>query len=407
MKLKYSSILVGLLLTVCFCSRAFAQNDVLPSYFNGITLEAARLLTANENSLTAEQLEYRKQTKTALEHLPAATIVRVVFDANTEPSEYIAALDYLRSLKLSDGKRKIYIMGELLDSDFIAQYRWECKKSEGCTVGENGESFHDYKTRINSYLAVLDKQVDIWEVGNEVNGEWADEGCVKKSDGGCFADNKEETDDSGKQGKSHPKRDVTAKKIAYATKQAIDKHKPIALTLIHQPECTTWDNNTMFDWTRNNLRPLINNYKIDYLLISYYEDNCDNGLQTIAPESSLTEEEKRNLSEKEKDQRRRDIYWTQTFKDLGNLFSKVDHVGFGEVGYSSDMKTCEKGDVMSYCKDGNGEPSGSKKTLLDRYYGMAVDNPKYIGGHFWWTAQEDITYSNFSKILEDYFNKHK
>ena len=38
---------------------------------------------------------------------------------------------------------------------------------------------------------------------------------------------------------------------------------------------------------------------------------------------------------------------------------------------------------------------------------MKVSNSKYIGGHFWWTAQEDITYPGFYSALEDYFKKHK
>jgi len=71
------------------------------------------------------------------------------------------------------------------------------------------------------------------------------------------------------------------------------------------------------------------------------------------------------------------------------------------------MKTCEGGDEMSFCKGGKGSPSGSKSVLLDRYYGMTVTNSKYVGGHFWWTAQEDITYGAFSTKLESYFKKHK
>jgi hypothetical protein len=401
MKIKKSSISVVAFLTFYICLSVIVRAENLPAHFNGITLDAAQLLTADERDLKPEEIEYRNRTKNVLESLPTRTIVRVVFDTNTEAGEYKSALDYLRSLKMPDGKRKIYIMGELLDSDFLAQYRWDCKKSEGCTKDEDGENFHDYKSRINSYLKDLDERVDIWEVGNEVNGEWVDEGCVKNPGDGCFSD--KDPRESGEAKKSKPERNITAKKIAYAVAQAVAKKKPIALTLIHQPECTTWDKNAMFVWTRDNLRSLINKYKIDYLLISYYEDNCDNGTQTIAPESSLTEAEKRTLSEKEKDQRRRDIYWTQTFNDLEKLFSKVDHIGFGEVGYSSDMKTCE-GDVMAFCKDG--VKAGLKLDLLNRYYGMRVNNPKYIGGHFWWTAQEDITYKDFYSSLADYFKKN-
>jgi hypothetical protein len=384
-----------LLLAVSSGSPAFAQDagrdERLPAWFNGITLDDVRHLTT-------------KQWK-ALEALETLTVIRVVFDADTEPELYVKALDDLRALTLKDDKktRKIYIMGEILDSDFLARYRWECKESEGCDKGEDpNRKYHDYKTRVDRYLDALHKQVDIWEVGNEVNGEWADEGCVKKSDGGCVSDVNKEKDAAGDKTKSVPNPLFTARKVWYALDAATKRKKPVALTLIHMPECTTWSRNTMFEWAGTNLRALINDYKIDYLLISYYEDNCDKGKKTIAPKSKLSEEENK-LPDKQKDQRRREIYWTKTFDDLQNLFAKVERVGFGEVGYSSDMKTCPGDDVLSYCK--KGRRAGSKLDLLNRYYGMKVNVPKYVGGHFWWTGQEDIGYEGFYSLMTKFFRK--
>ena len=374
-------------------SPTFAQlpgiDTHAPAWLNGITLDDVQ-------NLKTEQWD-------ALKALETVTVVRVVFDANTEPEQYVKALDDLRALRLKSDqeKRKIYIMGEILDSDDLARYRWECKESEDCFTGENRKhKFHDYKTRVTRYLEVLHKQVDIWEVGNEVNGEWADEGCVKKSNGDCITDLREEKDATGQRLKSVPNPIFTARKILYAIDAAKSKNKPVALTLMHQPECTTWDRNTMSEWARTNLRPLIDSYTIDYLLISYYEDNCDEGKRSIASEDELTREEK-TLPKKEREQRRRDIYWTRTFKELQGLFSKVRYVGFGEVGYSSDVKTCSD-DVLSYCKD---RRRGSKLELLSRYYGMKVNVPNYIGGHFWWNAQEDIAYSEFYSRMTGYFKQ--
>lgn len=381
-----------LLLLSCSCVRVFAQGarqaDAPPPWFNGITLE--------------DVLNLRKEQRDALDAIKTVVVVRVVFAANTEPEVYKTTLDDLRGLKLPDGQtRKVYIMGELLDSDFLARYRWDCKESEGCSKGEDRDSkYHDYKTRVDRYMTALDKQVDIWEVGNEVNGEWADEGCVKKSNDSCVSDVKEEKDATGKKTKSVPQPSLTAQKVAYALEVATGKGKPVALTLINQPECTTWDANTMFGWATANLRPLVNRYKIDYLLISYYEDNCDGGRKTIAPKKQLTKEERKKLSDSQQDQRRREIYWNKTFDDLQSLFSQVEHVGFGEVGYSSDMKTCAD-DVLSYCK-GNSR-AGSKLDLLNRYYGMNITNRTYVGGHFWWEAQEDIAYKGFYSPLTSFF----
>ena len=109
MKIKYSLVFTLLLIVFCFNLRAFAQLPVV--YFNGITLDDVRDLNTDQWN--------------ALKALPSKTIVRVVFNADTKPDEYKKALDDLHLLTLPDGKtQKIYIMGELLDSDFLARYLW-------------------------------------------------------------------------------------------------------------------------------------------------------------------------------------------------------------------------------------------------------------------------------------------
>jgi len=193
-----------LLLSLCFAVDTLAQGpqvaDALPRYFNGLTLEGP---------LTLDEQQWRK-----IEAIPTAVVIRIVFDKDTGPDKYISVLDRLHSLKFPDsGKRKIYLMGEFLDSDFLARYRWVCDRGTGCTADEDPSSqFHDYKTRIDRYLDVLDRYIDIWEVGNEVNGEWADEGCVKDSSDKCKYKKVD-----GKRVSVMPARpDITAEKIRYA-----------------------------------------------------------------------------------------------------------------------------------------------------------------------------------------------
>jgi hypothetical protein len=258
---------VTLLLLLCFAVETVAHGaqvaDSPPRYFNGLTLESP--LALNE------------QQWGKIEAFTTAVVIRIVFNKDTEPDRYVTVLDRLHSLKFSDsGRRKVYLMGELLDSDFLARYRWVCDRAAGCTADENPSAqSHDYKTRIDRYLDVLDKYIDIWEVGNEVNGEWADEGCIKDSGDKCKYKKVE-----GKRVSVVPARpDLTAEKIRYAIDKVKEKGKPVALTLIHQPECTTWDDNTMFEWARNNLRPKLDDVTINYLLISYYEDKCESGVE--------------------------------------------------------------------------------------------------------------------------------
>ena len=368
-----------LLLSHCFANETLAQEPQAtatpPLYFNGLTIESP---------LALDEQQWKK-----IEAIPTPVVIRIVFDKDTEPDKYISVLDRLYSLKFPDtGKRKVYLMGEFLDSDFLAKYKWVCDRGSGCTADEESSSrFHDYKTRIDRYLDVLDRFIDIWEVGNEVNGEWADEGCVKDSDDKCKYKKV-----AGRRVSVMPARpDLTAEKIRYAIDKVKEKGKPVALTLIHQPECTTWDDNTMFEWARNNLRPKLDDVTINYLLISYYEDNCDKGKKTI-------DEEPRGLP----DQNRRNLYWNRIFNQLADLFPHVEHIGFGEVGYSSDMETCRR-DELSFCKKGTNKVRGSKSVLLSRYYGMQVYNPKYVGGHFWWTAQQDMVDDRFYSALTSSF----
>ena len=51
-----------------------------------------------------------------------------------------------------------YIIGELVDSSDMTRY--------------TRQQYHD---RTAQYLSALGNQVDIWEIGNEVNGKWTGE----------------------------------------------------------------------------------------------------------------------------------------------------------------------------------------------------------------------------------------
>lgn len=83
----------------------------------------------------------------SLAHLAKKPTVRVVFDKDANPADYIPALRKLRSVS--------YIMGELLDSSHLHQFNTS-----------------QYRARAENYFDTLGKLVDIWEIGNEVNGSW-------------------------------------------------------------------------------------------------------------------------------------------------------------------------------------------------------------------------------------------
>jgi len=165
-----------------------------------------------------------------------------------------------------------------------------------------------YIQRTNDYLDTLGDRVDIWEIGNEINGEWL----------GNNAD--------------------VVSKMTQAYSIVKSRHKKAALTLYYNYNC--WENpqNEMFRWTLNNV-PQNMRDSLDYVLVSYYEDDCNN----YQPN------------------------WQRVFDSLHVIFPG-SKLGIGECG-------------TSY--------SNRKETYINRYYRMKITTPNYIGGYFWWYYKQD------------------
>ena len=112
-----------------------------------------------------------------------------------------------------------------------------------------------------------------------------------------------------------------------------------ALTLYYNQNCWEKADHEMFAWTAANV-PDRMKAGLDYVLISYYEDDC-NGLQ---PD------------------------WNTVFNRLATMFPN-SKVGIGECGTTK---------------------AASKATYIDRYYRMNVTAPRFIGGYFWWYFKQDM-----------------
>jgi hypothetical protein len=170
-------------------------------------------------------------------------------------------------------------------------------------------SVQQYLDRTSEYIDALADVVDIWEIGNEINGEWLGNTS-----------------------------DVVAK-MSGAFDLAKARGKTAALTLYYNQDCWSRAANEMFRWAQANV-PERMRQGLDYVLVSYYEDDC-NGLQ---PD------------------------WQKVFAQLASMFPN-SRVGFGEVGT---------------------ENPATKAAYLTRYYTMRLDVPRYIGGHFWWYFRSDM-----------------
>lgn len=97
--------------------------------------------------VTVDDISHLGRVTTALASLPEPATARVYFDVR-EPASYYAAA--VRGIG-----RVSTVMGELLDS------------SDEKTIPVAA-----FAARVASYLRVLRGQVAIWEIGNEVNGNW-------------------------------------------------------------------------------------------------------------------------------------------------------------------------------------------------------------------------------------------
>lgn len=253
-----------------------AQARPIPSPILGITLDDVSNLPAILQSL---QSLARKPT------------VRIVLDEGVSAQDYLAAVTAISNVA--------YVMGEQLDSQFVSTL-----------------SIPAYAARVTNQLETLGPVVDLWEIGNEVNGEWL----------GTTAD-------------------VVAK-IHDAYLQTKARQYQTALTLYYNGEdddgarsCWSDRGHQMFVWAEANI-PTDMRVGLDYVMISYYEDDC-NGLQ---PD------------------------WTSVFKRLARLFPN-SKIGFGEVGTAAPSR---------------------KASYMSRYYSMRVPVSNYIGGYFWWQGRQDL-----------------
>ena len=97
--------------------------------------------------VTIDRTGHLKNTLAALSALPEHPTARVYFDVH-EPASY-----YTGPVTALDGPSTV--MGELLDSS-----------------DEKSISVAGFQERVESYLTTLGSKVGIWEIGNEVNGNW-------------------------------------------------------------------------------------------------------------------------------------------------------------------------------------------------------------------------------------------
>jgi hypothetical protein len=332
--------------------------------------------------LTIEELDELdvKKFEESFRDVPVPITLRIVFQNNTKPEYYEAKLRQLRNPPA--GGKKFNIVGLPFDATALKNYQLAATPDENfdCKTFQESDPIYDHRAKcfVEYYTGARD-YIDAWEVGNEVNGEWADEDYKKSLPPG--------------QTPGQPKK--TIDKISRLI-NFIPVNKPLMLTLSYMPKCFTWPTNAMDKWVENFRKHMPQQPldRIDYVLISYYENNCNFHL--------LTDSELHN-----------DVF--------GKLLSTFpdQFLGIGEVGYSDGddegFKSCGDDCYCSrkkiYCNEadaeaGNGKISKCKKSKISqmqRYYGLKPGDAKYIGGGFWWNAGKDYKVKKFREALKNQF----
>lgn len=199
--------------------------------------------------VTVDDVSGLANTITALSKLPKKVTVRIVFDPGMHPADYQTAVSKIHDVA--------YIMGQPVDSDGIKKY-----------------TLDQYKSRFTEYANAFKNQVDLWEVGNEVNGEWLGSAT-----------------------------DVSAKVSAsYDIVKAAGEPTALTLHFNEGQDCPTYPINEMYSWV-NTYVPTKMKQGTDYVLFSYYPENCPE----IKPD------------------------WNAEFTKIGNVFTN-SKLGFGELG---------------------------------------------------------------------------
>lgn len=262
-------------------------------------------------------------------------MARVVFDEGVDRVLHSYGIDasaYVNRVRAIRADARI--MGTLLDSYYVRDYDVAGLRARAC-----------------EYRATLGHLVDVWEIGNEINGEWLGAGVLDKlaaaaevfrADGASFA-------------RLCPGFSLHPNELPFELAVTLYQNGEYAGGVPTANNCWSRAEHAMLHWTRRHFGPngALSNLRdaLDYVWVSYYEDDCE-GIQPR---------------------------WQEVFDELAQLFSRAS-LGIGECGTTIASR---------------------KRRYAERYYhgmdssdpefaNMRVDHPRFVGGYFWWYFSDDV-----------------
>lgn len=200
--------------------------------------------------VTVDDVTNLTQIVASLARLPVRPFVRIPFDPGVSPAAYQQAINAIAKVAS--------IMAEPVDSSEVTGY-----------------TTRQYVARFRTYYRAFHARVKLWEIGNEVNGDWLGPASTVS-------------------------RDIEG---AYTTIHQAGGQTE--LTLSYEPDCAGDASHDMWTWASSNI-PAQLKQGLDYVLVSYYEEDC-NGYRPVAAE------------------------WARVFNRLHAMFPRAK-LGFGEVG---------------------------------------------------------------------------
>lgn len=259
-------------------------------------------------------------------------MVRIVFQNGTDAAYYADAVGQLRNVS--------YIFGQLYDSTAL----------KAATIA-------DCQQRTRDFLSTYGESIDIYEIGNELNGEWV--------------------------GNSQAEIDAKVTAIYNVIKNEFSSlNIKVAITLNYWPTSNyyaqPWEDTKTY---AQNMSATLKN-GADYLLLSFYETAGN-------PIYYPTNQD-----------------FAAIFGFLGTVFPNAK-VGIGEIGAQGKVDGLPSDPTLA-----------EKQRIANRYYGMhnAVKSllgnmsDRYVGGYFWWYYYQDCVPKDKTNTLwptlENNFNQY-
>lgn len=294
---RWISTIAGMLL-LGHSAISVAQSAV-PAPIHGVTVD---------NKHDIRDPKFLAKVLDSLSHLSVKPAVRIVYTPGDKKG-FVPASSYLEATKQI--RQVGYVMGQPVDSFYMHCF----------TPAEHLARFKDYVNTLSSV-------VDIWEVGNEINGEWLF-GNVHKCRPAASVSSTSQAD--------------VVTKMTEAYDYVKSQGKVAALTLYYNTPCKRPEANEMFTWVNANV-PERMKKGLDYVLVSYYEVDC-NGHRAD---------------------------WQSLFSQVAAIFPN-SKLGISEFGWSNSRAS---NDVV--------------KDLISRYYALHPDVANWVGGGFYWEFAIDM-----------------